>query len=81
MPAVSTTRPTATPARVRRSPAPRALTAGVKDRMAELEREWATLKARVTTFETTDVEAFNQLLERAGVPGLISKTPKPKVVM
>ena len=57
------------------------VTQPVRERLAELEREWAALRARVTTFETVDVQAFNQLLERAGVPGLIPKTPKPKVVM
>ena len=57
------------------------MTQPVRERLVELEREWAALQARVTTFETTDVQAFNQLLERAGVPGLITKTPRPKVVM
>ena len=57
------------------------VTQPVRERLAELEREWAALRARVTTFETTEVQAFNQLLERAGVPGLITKTPRPKVVM
>ena len=57
------------------------LTAHVRERLDELERIWASLRAEVTVFETTDVERFNKLLERANVPGLITPKPKPKVVM
>ncbi len=58
-----------------------ALTAQVKERLAELERAWTALRTEVETVETVDVDAFNRLLERANVPGLITPKPKPKVVM
>ncbi len=57
------------------------LTAPVRERLAELERMWDALRAEVEVLETTDVERFNKLLERANVPGLIVPKPKPKVVM
>ena len=57
------------------------LTAPIRERLAELERAWSTLRAEVTAFETTDVERFNELLERANVPGLITPKPKPKVIL
>lgn len=57
------------------------LTVHIKERLAELERAWSALRAEVEAFETTDVQRFNALLERANVPGLIVPRPKPKVVM
>ena len=57
------------------------LTASIRERLAELERAWSSLRAEVTVFETTDIERFNKLLERANVPGLITPKPKPKVIM
>jgi len=57
------------------------LTAQIRERLAELERMWGALRAEVEVLETTDVERFNQLLERAKVPGLITPKPKPRVVM
>jgi hypothetical protein len=42
---------------------------------------WGALRAEVEVLETTDVTRFNQLLERANVPGLITPKPKPRVVM
>jgi hypothetical protein len=54
-----------------------ALTAPVKERLAELERRWTALRAEVEMMEANDVAAFNALLLRANVPGLI--VPKPKV--
>ncbi len=57
------------------------LTTHVKERLIELERLWSSLRAEVEVLETTDVERFNKLLERANVPGLILPKPKPKVVM
>jgi photosystem II stability/assembly factor-like uncharacterized protein len=57
------------------------LTTHVKERLIELERLWSSLRAEVEVLETTDVERFNRLLERANVPGLILPKPKPKVVM
>ena len=57
------------------------LTAPTRERLVELERIWSALRAEVTVFETTDVERFNKLLERANVPGLITPKPKPTVIM
>ena len=57
------------------------LTAQIRERLAELERMWGALRAEVEVLETTDVERFNRLLERAKVPGLITPKPKPRVVM
>jgi hypothetical protein len=57
------------------------LTSAIRERLAELEGRWSALRAEVTVFETTDVERFNKLLERANVPGLITPKPKPKVIM
>jgi photosystem II stability/assembly factor-like uncharacterized protein len=53
------------------------LTAQVKDRLAEIERAWSTIRAEVEVLETVDVDAFNRLLERANIPGLILTKPKP----
>lgn len=59
-----------------------ALTQPVRERLAELERAWGALRGELETFEATDVEAFNRLLQRANVPGVITPAPKaPKVVM
>ena len=57
------------------------LTTHIRERLQELERAWDALRAEVRTFETTDVERFNALLGKAGVPGLIVPKPKPTVVM
>ncbi|MCL4214751.1 MAG: glycoside hydrolase [Gemmatimonadales bacterium] len=58
------------------------LTTAVKERLAELERAWATLSAEVEVIETVDVDAFNKLLERANIPGLIVTKPRtPRVIM
>jgi photosystem II stability/assembly factor-like uncharacterized protein len=58
-----------------------AITAASKERLLELEKAWSSLRTEVETFETVDVEAFNKLLQRANVPGLIVPKPKPRVVM
>ncbi len=58
-----------------------ALTAPVRERLAELEREWSALRAEVEVLETVDVAAFNRLLERLNIPGLILPKPKPKPIM
>ena len=50
------------------------LTQPVKDRLAELERIWAGVRAEVEAIETVDVPAFNALLKANNVPGVISKT-------
>jgi hypothetical protein len=58
-----------------------AITAASKERLAELERAWTALRAEVEVFETADVEAFNRLLQRANVPGLIVPRPRPRPIM
>ncbi len=59
-----------------------ALTQPVRERLAELERAWRALRGELDTFEAQDLEAFNKLLERANVPGVITPAPKPpKIVM
>lgn len=57
------------------------LTQPVRERLAELEKSWAALKADVTKFETVEVDAFNDLLKRAGVGGVLMTTKKPKIVI
>lgn len=54
-----------------------ALTSPVKERLAEIERRWTAIRAEVEMLEANDVAAFNALLTRANIPGLI--VPKPKV--
>ena len=58
------------------------LTEPVKARLRELEQMWAAMKVELVTLETDDVAAFNKLLERANVPGvIITKANAPKVIM
>ncbi len=52
------------------------LTQPVKDRLMELEKLWQTLKAEVEQVETMDVNAFNALLQKHNVPGVISGAKK-----
>lgn len=52
------------------------LTQPVKDRLIELEKLWQTLKADVEQVETVDVNAFNALLQKHNVPGVISGAKK-----
>ena len=52
------------------------LTQPVKDRLMELEKLWQTLKADVEQVETVDVNAFNALLQKHNVPGVISGAKK-----
>jgi hypothetical protein len=52
------------------------LTQPVKDRLMELEKLWQTLKAEVEQVETVDVNAFNALLQKNNVPGVISGAKK-----
>jgi photosystem II stability/assembly factor-like uncharacterized protein len=49
------------------------LTQPVKERLAELEKVWAGIRAEVEAIETVDVPAFNALLKANNVPGVISK--------
>ncbi|MEO7511207.1 MAG: hypothetical protein ABIZ91_05535, partial [Gemmatimonadaceae bacterium] len=56
------------------------LTQPVKERLLELERLWASLRAEVEAVETGDVAAFNRLLAAAKVEPVIVKK-KPNTVM
>jgi hypothetical protein len=55
------------------------LTAGARQRLAELELLWRALRSEVDGLEA-DVAAFNKLLTASGVEGIIGK-PKPRTVM
>jgi photosystem II stability/assembly factor-like uncharacterized protein len=59
------------------------LTTPVRERFAELEKQWNTMRAEVDTLETTDIAAFNKMLQDAQVPGVIVPKPKekPKAIM
>jgi photosystem II stability/assembly factor-like uncharacterized protein len=52
-----------------------------RERFAELEKLWASLRAQVDRIELQDVPAFNKLLQDGGVSGVIVQTQKPKIVM
>jgi photosystem II stability/assembly factor-like uncharacterized protein len=52
------------------------LTQPVKDRLVELEKLWQTLKTEVEQVETVDVNAFNALLQKFNVPGVIGGAKK-----
>ena len=52
------------------------VTQPVKDRLVELEKIWAALRAEVDQIELVDVPAFNKLLESKGVPGVVSAKKK-----
>ncbi|WP_291156822.1 WD40/YVTN/BNR-like repeat-containing protein [Gemmatimonas sp. UBA7669] len=53
------------------------LTQPVKDRLAELEKVWETIRREVERVETVDVPAFNALLKANNVPGVVTPA-KPK---
>ncbi|HYW51461.1 MAG TPA: glycosyl hydrolase [Gemmatimonadaceae bacterium] len=46
------------------------LTRAARERLAELEQQWATIRAEVDTIEQVDVPAFNKLLLDGNVPGV-----------
>ena len=52
-----------------------------RERFAELEKMWATLKADADRIERDEVTAFNKLLLDAKVEGVIVPKPKPKIAM
>jgi hypothetical protein len=52
------------------------LTTMVRERMVEVDAQWNALKAQLDAFEANELAAFNRLLDRAGVPGVIIPTPK-----
>ena len=57
------------------------LTKAARQRLAELEQQWAAVRSEVDTIEQVDVPAFNKLLLDGQVPGVsvrkIVKTPPP----
>jgi hypothetical protein len=52
-----------------------------RERLAELERTWAALRARVDAVVSTDVPAFNRLLTESGAAGVIVPVKRPPLVM
>ncbi len=57
------------------------LTRAARERLAELEQQWAAVRSEVDAIEQVDVPAFNKLLLEGQVPGVsvrkIVKTPPP----
>ncbi len=57
------------------------LTKAARERLAELDQQWAAVRGEVDTIETVDVPAFNKLLLDGNVPGVslrkVVKTPPP----
>ena len=53
------------------------LTKAARERLAELEQQWAAIRSEVDTIEQVEVQAFNKLLEEGNVPGVLVR----KVVM
>ena len=52
-----------------------------RERFAELEKMWTTLRTEADRIEREDVAAFNKLLQEAKVEGVIVPKPKPKIAM
>lgn len=57
------------------------LTQPVRERLVEIEGLWRSLRGELDAFETREVAAFNALLQRAGVQGIITPAPKPRSIM
>jgi photosystem II stability/assembly factor-like uncharacterized protein len=55
------------------------VTRPVRERLVELERLWNALRAEVEQLETTEVDAFNALLQANRIPGVITPMKKPTV--
>lgn len=55
------------------------LTAMVRERLVEVDAQWAALRTQLEAFESNELAAFNRLLGRAGVPGVIIPAPKRPV--
>ncbi len=49
------------------------VTQGVKERFAELEKLWGSLRGEVETVENVDIANFNKLLQASKVDGVITK--------
>nr|MCU0626900.1 hypothetical protein [Gemmatimonadaceae bacterium] len=54
-----------------------ALTQPVRERLRELEGEWARLRGELDAIEGTEIPAFNKLLEAGKVPGVTVKRVQP----
>jgi hypothetical protein len=52
-----------------------------RERYAELERLWATLRGQADQIVQVEIAAFNKLLAEGGVAGVIVPQAKPKVAM
>jgi hypothetical protein len=52
-----------------------------RERYAELERLWATLRGQADQIVQVEIAAFNKLLAEGGVGGVIVPQAKPKVAM
>ena len=52
-----------------------------RERFAELENLWTTLRAQIETLEIQEVPAFNRLLQEGQVNGVIVPGKRPKIVM
>jgi len=46
------------------------VTAGARERLADLQGEWADLESRVTEFET-EIESINTMVREAGMAGIV----------
>ncbi len=57
------------------------LTKAARERLAELEGQWAAIRGEIDTIEQVDVPAFNKLLQDGNVPGVsvrkVVKTAPP----
>jgi hypothetical protein len=56
------------------------VTAGVRERLAQLESMWSSLRGEVEQVETVDIAAFNKLLQAAKIDGVVIGK-KPRTVM
>lgn len=58
-----------------------ALTGSTRERYREVESAWTALRTELSAFETNELAAFNRLLERYGVPGIILPAPRRGPIM
>jgi photosystem II stability/assembly factor-like uncharacterized protein len=57
------------------------LTRPSRERFVEVEAAWRALRGEIDAFMANELAAFNRLLQRAGVPGVITTAPKPIGIM
>jgi photosystem II stability/assembly factor-like uncharacterized protein len=57
------------------------LTRPSRERFVEVESAWGALRGEIEAFYRTELDAFNRLLQRAGVPGIIVPAPRPIGIM